>query len=361
MVEKDSGRWSRIERELAITANDAPDTHVSLVLNEPDEHAATVDYDWHSILTEYLDDSERSELITGVRDAGFAATVYDGERAFLTAVLTGEWQAIPSSIKYVFSTTGSGVGRARTSLIPAFCDLSQIPRCSADGLTAGLLENKYYTFKLMGALEFPIPDTWLYHPIHGWLDGSPNDDKIIICKPCLECSSIGVDNRSIFRYHMDKIAFLREMAQSFKQPILVQEFIPGYEVEVPIFPCPDPISPAAIGIQLEGRKLLGSAILTNSRIIAGSYDFFDFAELDVAKADILKASAERLYVALGFSGLVRVDFRVTPTGRVCIMDVNTPPHLTDHSSCRFAFGLAGLRHADLMTMLVTVGRLGKQV
>ena len=51
-----------------------------------------VDYEWHSIVTEYLDDGEKSELLTGLRDAGFAVTVYDGERAFLRAVLNGEWQ-----------------------------------------------------------------------------------------------------------------------------------------------------------------------------------------------------------------------------------------------------------------------------
>ena len=81
MSTRDNKRWAEIERELAITLSTAQDVHVSLVLNEPDDQASAIDYDWHSILTEYLDDSEISELVTGLRDAGFAVTAFNGELA----------------------------------------------------------------------------------------------------------------------------------------------------------------------------------------------------------------------------------------------------------------------------------------
>src|SRR5947209_11089503 len=154
MSGKDGTRWGRIERELEITRKNAHHTHISMVWNEPEEHAFGVDYDWHSVTTEYLDDAEKSELITGLRDAGFAVTPYEGESAFLKSVLNGEWDSLDFAYKYVFSTTGSGVGRARTSLIPAFCDLRGITLCSADGLTAALLEQKFYTCALLAAFGF---------------------------------------------------------------------------------------------------------------------------------------------------------------------------------------------------------------
>jgi D-alanine-D-alanine ligase len=357
MSTRDHTRWSRIERELALTLEMASDIHVSLVWNEPDENALAVDYDWHSILTEYLDDGEKSELLTGLRDAGFAVSVYEGERAFLAAVLKGEWQAIKFSTKYVFNTTGSGSGRARTSLVPAFCDLCQIPICSADGLTAGLLENKFYTFRLLEALALPVPRSWLFDPRRGWRDGSPDAGALVICKPCCESSSIGVDEKSIFPYTASKVDFLERMSSAFRQPILVQDFIHGYEVEIPVFPCPEPICPAAIGVELNNQKLLGDAILSNSTIISGNYGFYDFSGLDPRTAESLKATAEAAYTVLGLSGLARVDFRVTPELRFFINDFNTPPHLTDHSSCWFAFNCAGLSYSDLMASLVTVGRI----
>ena len=359
MTLKDSRRWSEIERELSLTLESASSTYVALVLNEPDEFMANIDYDWHSILTEYLDDSERSEILTALRDAGFSAAIYEGEREFIRAVMDGRWDAVSFKTKYVFNTTGSGVGRARTSLIPTFCDLCRIQVCSSDGYSAALLENKFHTFRLLEGFGLPVPRSYLYEAKKGWKDHTPPESERIICKPCFECSSIGVDERSIFQFDNSRLQFLDQMSTAFRQPILVQEFVSGYEVEVPVFPAPEPVSPAAIGIQVNGSHNLEDAVLTNEMIIKGGYEFYDFGEVDVPTTEKLKSNAEAVYSALGLSGLVRVDYRINSAGRIYVTDVNTPPHLTAHSSCRFAFAIAGLSHASLMAALVTVGRLGR--
>jgi len=257
----------------------------------------------------------------------------------------------------VFNTTGSGIGRARTSLIPAFCDLSRIPICSSDGVTAALLENKFFTFRLLASLGFPVPKTHLFDLRYGWRDGTPEDGDLVICKPCFECSSIGVDESGVFHFESSKMKFIRDMAASFRQPVLVQEFVEGYEVEVPVFPCPAPVAPAAIGIKVGGERLLGATILSNATIVEGSYDFYDFADHAPPTAGALKETAENAYRSLGLSGLTRVDFRINEDYRYCITDFNTPPHLTEHSSCRFAFTGAGMGHAQLMASVVTIGRL----
>jgi len=354
---RDEARWQRLEPELHRTLETSANTHVSFVWNESDEHAASIDYKWHSILAEYLDDSEKSELLAGLREAGFTVTVYDGERAFLREVLGGVWKTIPFANKYVFNTTGSGTGRARTSLIPAFCDLCQIPICSADGLTAGLLENKFYTFRLLEALRFPTPRTWLYDLHNGWVDGPPESGVQVICKPCCESSSIGIDAENVFPYNEPKLEFLQRMSSAFRQPTLVQEFIPGYEVEVPVLPFPRPTCPAAVGVGINGQTLLGDAILTNSVVVGGEYEFYDFSDPFPSCTERLKSTAEAAYTALGLSGLTRVDFRVNSAQQIFITDFNTPPHLTDHSSCWFAFKSAGFRYSDLMAAVVTIGRM----
>ncbi|WP_198031869.1 hypothetical protein [Bradyrhizobium sp. Ec3.3] len=341
---------------MSATLRNSANTHLSFVWNEPEENALAIDYKWHSIVAEYLDDGEKSELLAGLRDAGFAVTVYDGERASLRAVLNGDWRAIPYSDKYVFNTTGSGTGRARTSLVPAFCDLCQIPICSADGLTAALLENKFYTFRLLESLNFPVPESWLYDLQYGWRNGAPESGVRVICKPCCESSSIGIDEQNVFSYDDSKLDFLQRMSSAFRQPILVQTFIPGYEVEVPVFPYPRATCPAAVGIETSKQRLLGEAILTNDIVLGGNYEFYDFSDPFPSCAEALKLTAEAAYAALGLSGLARVDFRVTLGQQIFITDFNTPPHLTDHSSCSFSFRSAGLRHSDLMAALVTIGR-----
>ena len=206
----------------------------------------------------------------------------------------------------------------------------------------------------------PVPRTMLYDPRYGWITAAPDAGELVICKPCFECSSLGIDGRSIFRYEDSQEKFIQQMGAAFKQPIIVQEFISGYEVEVPVFPCPDPISPSAVGIQVNDHKLLGERVLSNEMIVSGDYDFFDYAEIDSAQTETLKATAEAAYRALGFSGLVRMDYRIGPNGRICFTDLNTPPHITTHSSCCFAFTNAGLKYTDLMAMVVTVGRINAE-
>ncbi|MDE2351909.1 MAG: hypothetical protein KGL66_08450 [Alphaproteobacteria bacterium] len=358
MEKRDDSRWAIIEHELAITRSKAATTHISMVLNEPGPLGTSTDYSWHSIATEYLDDDEKSELVTGLRDAGFGATVYEGETAFIRAVLDGSWDGVTFSNKYVFSTTGSGTGRARTSLIPSFCDLRQIPLCSADGLTAAILENKFYSFRLLEAFGFSVPRTCLYVPGLGWNGPEPVPGTKVICKPCRECSSIGVDEQSVFAFERARVSLIERMAFAFRQPVLVQEFIAGYEVEVPIFPVPAPVSPAAIGIKIDDDMALGETILTHRNIVDGDYSFYDFSVVDAELAENLKLTAESIYRAFGLTGLVRIDWRITSDGRFYITDFNTPPHLTRHSSCSTAFELGGHKHADLMIGLVTVGRLG---
>ncbi|MFZ5736578.1 MAG: hypothetical protein ACOY6K_06825 [Pseudomonadota bacterium] len=350
-------RWSRIEREITATKSESDSTHVSVVWNESDEHAARVDYTSHSILTEYLSDAEKSDFTTGLRDVGVEVDVFEGERSFIAAVLSGEWDSIRAKNKYVFNTTGSGTGRARTSLIPAFCDLSQISLCSADGLSAAVLEQKFYAFRILETFGLPIPKTHLFDRIEGWITMPPPHGTKVISKPSRECASIGVDPSSVFIYDESKDAELLAKSICFMQPILVQQFIPGYEVEVPIIPTPAATAPTAVGVKLEDDRLLGDAILTNEKIERENYSFYDFAELDEYLSNEIKSIAERAYRNLRITGLSRVDFRVTAEGTPFITDFNTPPHLTLHSAFWFAFQLRGLRYQDLMASLISVGRL----
>lgn len=346
--------WAAIRREVDSTRALAHEIEISLVLNELKTPEGG-DYTRHSVCNEYLNEIETSEITTSLRRAGFAVSTFDGERAFIGKILSG--MRPERARHYVFCTTGSGVGRARTSLIPAFCHLHGISLCSADGYTAALLEHKFHCFRLLDALGFHTPRTWFFTPSAGWVGGIPPKGLRVICKPNFECSSIGIDANSVFDFTDQKIELINSLCAEFRQGILVQEFIPGFEVEVPVFPCPDPVTPVAAGIHMSERRDLGDTFLTYDIVGNSKYGFYDYSDENSAIALELRSTAKEIYRNLGFSGLVRIDFRVTPLGRWCITDVNTPPHITRKSSCAFAFECAHMTHPDLMTMLATIGRL----
>lgn len=348
-----------IKSEIAATAAIADQITLSFVINELKDHAALFDYRRHSITNEYMADADVSEIVTALRENGIDVLVHQGERAFLSTALSDAWIVRPRPKHYVFNTTGSGTGRARTSLIPSFCHLAGIGLCSADGYTAAILENKFHCFRLLQGFGFPTPQTWLYDAEQGWIGGNPPAGLKVICKPNLECSSIGIDDRAVFHFGDGHAMVVDALSREFRQPILVQEFIPGREVEVPVFPCSSAACLLAVGIDIEGQQDLADRFLTYDIVGNHSYGFYDFSDHNPSIAQHLMQTAEHAYRSMSLTGLVRIDYRVSPVGRACITDVNTPPHLTQHSSCHFSFSRFGLSHSDLMLMVASVGRIAE--
>lgn len=129
--------------------------------------------------------------------------------------------------------------------------------------------------------------------------------------------------------------------------ILIEEAVPGFEV---------------------GCAVLGSETLTVGRVdeIELSSGFFDFEEKYTLKTSAIhcparicpereeeiQAAAMRIYRALDCRGFARVDFFLTPNGRLLFNEVNTIPGFTAHSRYPVMMERAGLNLTDLLTRLM---------
>jgi D-alanine-D-alanine ligase len=134
--------------------------------------------------------------------------------------------------------------------------------------------------------------------------------------------------------------------------LTVQEFVPGYEVEVPVFESDGPVAPLAVGISLGGERRLGERILAYDDVYHDAYGFYDFAKEMPEVAVELRSIAVKAFQALGMRTVGRVDFRVRTDGRPTIIEVACKPHLTIHSSCAYSIAQTGHSHEDLMRLLV---------
>ena len=61
----------------------------------------------------------------------------------------------------------------------------------------------------------------------------------------------------------------------------------------------------------------------------------------------LKETALKAYEALGCRGVTRVDFRVSPLGRIYVLELNTSPGFTSHSLVPQAGMKTGLTFAQV--------------
>ncbi|MBQ3054885.1 MAG: D-alanine--D-alanine ligase [Oscillospiraceae bacterium] len=166
-------------------------------------------------------------------------------------------------------------------------------------------------------------------------------------KPANAGSSVGISKAKNQEQLFD--ALLEAARHDGK--VLVEEFISGQEVEVAV---------------------LGNRTLTVSdcgEVVSGQ-EFYSFdakyndtssqtlipARLEKEVRDRVRDAAKKIYLALGASGLSRVDFFVTDTMDVVFNEINTLPGFTSISMYSKLMNAAGLETRDLLDRLIALAR-----
>ena len=79
------------------------------------------------------------------------------------------------------------------------------------------------------------------------------------------------------------------------------------------------------------------------------------APLDDPTVARVRELAERVFVAIGGTGLARCDFFVRDDGEVLVNEINTIPGFTATSVFGKLFGASGVPYAELCDRLVRLG------
>ncbi|MPM43550.1 D-alanine--D-alanine ligase [bioreactor metagenome] len=287
--------------------------------------------------TEYFSDEEFEQVVSMFGSLGLATDYFTYEDDFFRYVIE---HMSPELL--VYNAAQSGTGPGRKSLVPAFCNLHRIPCTGSNAYVVSLCRHKYHVNQILAQAGIKVPQTWLYS--NGWLmERHPPLNMQVLLKPIYESASIGIDDTSIQLYtpQADQLIFQRMEQQH--QPIIAQEFISGYEVEVPLLRVNGAIYQLPpIGISVDGKHNLGRTILNYERIYFDRYGFYDFAaEKEKISNELCLCAVETAQI-LDMEGLCRVDFRVRPDGCYYVTDVSTNPHFVAHSSVNSAFQILGL-------------------
>ena len=79
------------------------------------------------------------------------------------------------------------------------------------------------------------------------------------------------------------------------------------------------------------------------------------ARISAETADEVRELAIRMYRVMGCEGYARVDFFVTPQGRVIANEVNTIPGFTSISMYPKLWEASGLGYTGLLTRIIELG------
>ena len=171
----------------------------------------------------------------------------------------------------------------------------------------------------------------------------------LFVKPVRAGSSFGVTKVN----SPERLALAAEEALRHDREILLEETVPGFEVGCAVMGNPGE-TPPTVGA-VDEIQLSGGFFDFEEKYTLKTSAIHCPARISPEKAAEIQAAARVVYAALDCRVFARVDFFLTPEGRVVFNEVNTIPGFTAHSRYPAMMRAAGLEFPALLDRLVELG------
>ncbi|ADX69382.1 D-alanine--D-alanine ligase family protein [Lactobacillus helveticus] len=231
------------------------------------------------------------------------------------------------------------------------------PFVGDDVLAAAVTMDKEFTKILAQRVGVPVAD-WI--AIKRFEYDDKNNDKLdyekvaeklgrdMFVKPSNQGSSVGVSHVT----NADEYAAALKEAFKYDDKVLVEETVPGTEVETAVLGNDKPIV-AGVG-QITNAK--GSFYSYKNKYDDNSTSKLQIpADLPQEIIDTIRRNARKVYEVTECSGMARIDSMLTPGGKVVLTEVNALPGFTNISMYPKLFEEAGVPYTELITRLIEVG------
>lgn len=282
--------------------------------------------------------SEREVSLDSGRNVA-AALAVTGRYEVVSVVFDEESiDCLPAGVDAVYIALHGGWGE--NGGIQSALDAAGIPYTGPGAAAAAVTMDKIKTKMVLEMKGVPTP-AWSL--AGAGLAKSPLPLPVVV-KPPRDGSSVGmskVGNAAEWPAALDKA-----LAAAGGGEILVEEYIPGREATVAV---------------VDGKALPPIEIVARG----GWYGYDEKynsdetrypAVEDEALAEKLKTAALEAWKALGCRGVSRIDFRISPVGRLYVLEANASPGMTAHSLVPKAAAAAGIGFGELCTMILESAR-----
>ncbi|MEI6971134.1 MAG: D-alanine--D-alanine ligase [bacterium] len=295
-------------------------------------------------VAEFDSDETVAELAGAMRSLGCRVDRIGNARTLCRRLAAGDrWQL-------VFSIAEGLYGRSREAQVPAVLELFEIPYAFSDPLACAVTLDKAAAKTIVRHAGLRTPDFRVVR--------RPADAVAIrmgfplFAKPIAEGTGKGIDELSLIESHQALQKVCRRLLKRFRQPVLIETFLPGREFTVGI-----------LGTGCNARVLgtMEVEVLPASGRSIYSLDMKERCEELVRYSPLrdrkLAAQIERLaldcYVALECRDAGRVDVRLDATGRAHFLEVNPIPGLhPTHSDLPMIATQQGMSYPDLIGAII---------
>ena len=224
-------------------------------------------------------------------------------------------------------------GRGEDGTIQAVLDVMGVPYTGSGALGSALAMNKDVAKRLFRVAGVPTAD-WLMAPASaeeaerqlGWP---------LVVKPCRQGSTVGL---SVVK---DPLGYdtAVELAARYDSEVMLEAFVPGRELTVGV---------------LEGKALAVGEIIPKHELFDYECKYTPGMSQEIFPADLPATTAAECcslaltaHQALKLGGYSRVDFRLTPEGKLVCLEANALPGMTATSLLPQSAAAVGISFAEL--------------
>jgi D-alanine-D-alanine ligase len=279
-------------------------------------------------------------------------------------------EALMNVRPYICFNIAEGIsGDGREAQVPALCELLGIPYTASQVVANAVSLNKTMTKRIWQQQGLP---TAPYYEFVSLEDVAHSDLRFpVFAKPAREGTGMGINNKSIINNYEELITHLRWLLNSYNQPVLVEEFLPGREFTVGFignrgnpylrrrpelydadgyhwFPVLEIDTLSSVSPTIYGHDAKALDIGTE-----GAPNYLCPADISESLRARLIDLTRRAAEALEVRDVSRVDFRMGSDGEPYLLEINTLPGLNPQLSdlCIMA-AVEGISHQTLITEIL---------
>ncbi|MEK6236157.1 MAG: ATP-grasp domain-containing protein [Planctomycetales bacterium] len=268
--------------------------------------------------------------------------LFDRLEEFMPRVIKGERPGMVFNLSYGIQ------GQARYTHVPGMLEMVGLPYVGSGPLAHSLALDKVVSKMIFIQHGLPTPDFAV-------LDSPDFDPPLLkypmIVKPKNESVSFGI---KVVRSERELRDAAGVIFQEFQQPVLVEQYIPGREINVGLLgngPT-EALPPAEIVFGPGGPQIY--TLEDKTRRSGREITIQCPADLDDDLQTKAKELAVRAFQVLGCCDCARVDMRLDESGQLHILEVNSLPSLGEHGSYVQEAAAVGLDFTGLVNRLVDI-------
>lgn len=254
----------------------------------------------------------------------------------------------------VFNICEGMFGLGREAQVPALLDAYQIPYTFSGPLVLALTLDKALTKRVVRSLGVATPD---FAVVAAKEDIAAIDLPFpLFAKPLAEGTGLGIDARSKIDSRRQLTAVCCELLEKFKQPVLVETYLPGREFTVGIVGSGN--AAEVVGVMEVFLRAEAEANAYSYVNKENSEELVRYALAPEAEASACRDVALRTWRGLGCLDAGRVDLKMDGSGAVNFIEVNPLAGLhPEHSDLPIICGLVGIPFQTLMErIMASAGR-----